>query len=282
MELLVILPGKRRLLTLKLVFVFKLTQSYSPLFTTNALIFTAYTSYSASSTDTGCTTRTTEISLSTPYSFDKNSGSLNLFVAESSFLSQLSVASCYTSEDPALQDLSATRMQDISITRIVLIPPSLLPEAETITITSTSQPIATIATSLPSQTTAAFSNLSSSQHPQNSSGNTGETDKLIIGLVVAVVIAILLVTIGFAYLCIMRKRRRRQDAIAKAHDDVNKSGDESVNPPLYLQENVELDDEQRRHEMEAVEPRHEMQGADKIYEMSAGEEIHGDRKELEG
>lgn len=80
----------------------------------------------------------------------------------------------------------------------------------------------------------------------------------------------LLVTIGSARLCITRKRRRRKGEYAKVHHGADKSsseGDES--PQLYLQQKAELNDEQRRHEMEAVELRYEMQGADEIHELPA-------------
>ena len=81
----------------------------------------------------------------------------------------------------------------------------------------------------------------------------------------------------------MRKRRRKQEKFAKAHHDVEKTGGEGGNTQLYLQRKVELDDEQRRHEMEAVELRYEVPGADEIHEMPAGKgDIHRDRKELEG
>lgn len=76
---------------------------------------------------------------------------------------------------------------------------------------------------------------------------------------------------GSARVCIMRKRRQRKDDFAKAHHNVDKSGGEGENPQLYLQQKAELDDEQRRHEMEAVELRYEMQGADEIHELPAGE-----------
>lgn len=76
---------------------------------------------------------------------------------------------------------------------------------------------------------------------------------------------------GSARVCIMRKRRQRKDEFAKAHHNIDNSGGEGEKPQLYLQQKAELDDEQRRHEMEAVELRYEMQGADEIHELPAGE-----------
>ena len=104
----------------------------------------------------------------------------------------------------------------------------------------------------------------------------GETSKLVIGLVVTLVFVILHVMIGLAYYCIVRERRRRKDQVAKAHQDgVQEAAGQGGNPQLYFQGKVELDDEQRRHEMEAVELKHEVQGPDEIYEMPADE---GDRR----
>lgn len=46
---------------------------------------------------------------------------------------------------------------------------------------------------------------------------------------------------------------------------------------------MELDDEQRRHEMEAVEIRYEMEGEDEIHEMPVeGGQGQGVRQELRG
>lgn len=53
------------------------------------------------------------------------------------------------------------------------------------------------------------------QNTQNSSAGTGETNKLIIGLVVAIVIPVVLAMMGLAYFCVVRKRRRSNGEIAK-------------------------------------------------------------------
>ena len=61
--------------------------------------------------------------------------------------------------------------------------------------------------------------------------------------------------------------------------------DEAQRPQMYLQRKAELDDAQRRHEMEALELRRELHG-DEIHEMAGGEEgggSHwGSRQELRG
>ena len=100
----------------------------------------------------------------------------------------------------------------------------------------------------------------------------------------ALVVVVLLVTMGLVHYCIVRKRRRRKDEAAKAHqDDANGPGGQGGNPQLYFQDKVELDDEQRRHEMEAVELRREVQGLDEIHEMPADEgDRHCGRRELKG
>ena len=126
-------------------------------------------------------------------------------------------------------------------------------------------------------------NSSYPQHTQSSSEITGETRNLIIGLVVATVTVIILVNIGLAYFCIVRKRRRRADEAAKADREKTKSDGEGENPQFYLQQKVELDDEQRLHEMEAVELTYEVQGEDEIHELPAdkGDGRYG-RHELKG
>ena len=96
-------------------------------------------------------------------------------------------------------------------------------------------------------------------------------------------VPILLVTIGLAYLCIRRKRRRRKDEVVTAHNIVNKTDGEGQSPQLYFQQKVELDDEQRRHEMEATEIRYEMEGKDEIHELSVKErEFFFGRQKLGG
>ena len=121
-----------------------------------------------------------------------------------------------------------------------------------------------------------------SQYNQHSTSTTVETNKLIIGLAVAITVLVLLVSIGLASFYIVRKRRRRKREALTAHQDVNDTKGERHTPPMYLQQKVELDDEQRRHEMEATYTRHELEGADKIHEMPAGERGSCGRPKLSG
>ena len=81
----------------------------------------------------------------------------------------------------------------------------------------------------------------------------------------------------------VRKRRRRADEAAKADREKSKPDSEGENPQLYLQQKVELDDDQRLHEMEAAKLTYELQGEDEIYEMPAdkGDGSYG-RQELNG
>lgn len=59
--------------------------------------------------------------------------------------------------------------------------------------------------------------------------------------------------------------------------------DEGDHKQMYFQQKVELDDEQRRHEIEANEVRYEMEGEDRIHELP-GKEVHGrnSKQELRG
>lgn len=116
---------------------------------------------------------------------------------------------------------------------------------------------------------------------QSASRGMAKTTKLVIGIiVVGIVILILLVTMGLAYFCIVRKLRRERDGAAIAHQNTEGEGE---NPQLYFQQKAELDDEQRRHEIEAVEVRYEMDGEDEIHEMPVEErEKHWGRQELRG
>ena len=136
---------------------------------------------------------------------------------------------------------------------------------------------------VPSQPLFTTASLSPSQHTQISSTSQGETSKLVIGLIVAIVVPVLLVTIGLAYFCIKRKRRRRKDEVVTAQNDVNGTDGEGENPQLYFKQKVELDDEQRRHEMETTEIRYEMEGEDERLEMPGEErERRFGRQELRG
>ena len=110
--------------------------------------------------------------------------------------------------------------------------------------------------------------MSPSQHTQSSSTSQGETSKLVTGLIAAIVVPVLLVTIGLACFYIKRKRRRRKDETVTAHNDVNETDDKGENPQLYFQQKVELDAEQRKQEMEVIEIRYEMEKKNEIHEMS--------------
>ena len=135
------------------------------------------------------------------------------------------------------------------------------------------------------QPIATTTNPSSPQHTQSMPASTGDTRKLIIGHVVAVVIVILLAMIGLAHSYIRRKRRRRQNDVAKAHHhDVKQISDgEDGTPQPGFQWKAELDVEQRRHEMEAGELRFELQGTEERHEMAGGTgDGYWGRQELKG
>ena len=100
------------------------------------------------------------------------------------------------------------------------------------------------------------------------SASTGRPKNyIIIVVVVAIVIVLILATAGLANFCIKRKRRRWEIGIATAGEK----------PQMYFQQKAELDDEQQRHEMEAVEVRYEMEGESGIHEIR-----HSGRQELRG
>lgn len=75
----------------------------------------------------------------------------------------------------------------------------------------------------------------------------------------AVVVLVIFVTIGLSLWCIIRKRRKGEKKTVASNQDDNK--DDSGDTQLYLQQKVELDDEQRRHEKD---------GDDRIYELTGG------------
>ena len=81
--------------------------------------------------------------------------------------------------------------------------------------------------------------------------------------------------------CIIRRRRRRKEEATTAVQDVGE--DEVDETQMYLQRKVELNDNQRRHEMEAVDIRYELEGEDIIHEISGEEEqTPSGRQELRG
>lgn len=75
---------------------------------------------------------------------------------------------------------------------------------------------------------------------------------------------------------------RRQKETATAHQDSDRTDGEADDSQMYFQRKVELDDEQRIHEMEAVEIRFELEGDDEIREMPVEGEMHCGRQELRG
>lgn len=85
-----------------------------------------------------------------------------------------------------------------------------------------------------------------------------------VGLAVATVAPTILIIIIISSVCRIRRRRRGKEEAATATQNVR--NDEGEDTQLYYQQKVELDDEQRRHEMEAVEIRYEMEGEDRIHE----------------
>ena len=191
----------------------------------------------------------------------------------SSFLSHLGSTSCYLSVQSMRRGPSP----------IIDVLPTLLSEKQPI------PKIIALTSSVPSglptlsQPTATTANTSYPQNTQSASATKGETKNLIIGLVVAILTVVLLVSIGLAYLCLVRRRRRRRDEATKTDHEKNNHDGEGENPQLYLQQKVELDDEQRRHEMEAAELRYEIQGVDEIHELPADiEDGRYCRHELDG
>ena len=223
------------------------------------------------------------ISLETPFSAYMDKGPPDPSNVGSSLLSYLGSTSCYLSVPTMQHALSPTRgvlstplleKQQIPVNTALS---SSVPSGSALP----SQPITS--NPLPSSPTGTTANSSYAQHTQSSSAITGETRDLIIGLVVAAVAVILLMNIGLAYFCIVRKRRRRADEVAKADREKTKSDGEGENPQLYLQQKVELDNDQRLHEMEAAKLTYELQGEDEVYEMPADK---GDgrycRQELNG
>ena len=100
-----------------------------------------------------------------------------------------------------------------------------------------------------------------------------------IGLVVAIVVPIVLIALSLVYF--IRRRRQRKERAPSINQDVGKR--EGEDAQLYFQQKVELDDEQRRHEMEAVEIRYEMEGDNEVHEMAMeGRQEEGVRQELGG
>ena len=213
------------------------------------------------------------ISLATPFTAYVDNGPPDPSIVASSLLSHVDSTSCYLSVQPMSQALSPP----------VGVSSTPFSQNQRIQITSALTPSLPSGPASLSQPTAATANTSYPQHTQSASVTTGETKNLIIGLVVAIVAVMLFASIGLAYFCIFQKRRRKRDETAKIDRERNNSDGEGENPHMYLQQKVELDDEQRRHEMEAAELRYEVQGVDEIHEMPAdeGDSRYG-RHELNG
>ena len=127
------------------------------------------------------------------------------------------------------------------------------------------------------QNASAVTATPSTSSPLSSATSSTETRKLIIGLVVAIVVPIVLIALSLVYF-IRRRRRRKERAPTSSQDNENREGKDAH---LYFQQKVELDDEQRRHEMEAVGIRYEMEGEDDIQEMPVeGNQAQKGRQEL--
>lgn len=213
------------------------------------------------------------IGLATPFTAYVDNENPDPSIAASSLLSHISSTSCYLSVQSMTQAPSPTSgVSSVPLFQKQPIPMTIAP--------TSSVPSGPASLSPPKAATA---NTSYPQHTQSASATTGETRNLIIGLVVAIVTAVILANIGLAYFCIFQKRRRKRDEAARVERENNNSDGECENPQLYLQQKVELDDEQRRHEMEAAELRYEVQGMDEIHEMPAdeGDGRYG-RQELNG
>ena len=113
---------------------------------------------------------------------------------------------------------------------------------------------------------------SSSQYTQGASAHSGETIKLIIGLVIAITALILLVMVGLGSCCMIRKRRRWKNTCIATRQAASETSNERQNTQMYIGLKVELDDEQRKHELEATEIRRELEGSGMIQEI-AGEKM---------
>lgn len=134
--------------------------------------------------------------------------------------------------------------------------------------------------------TTIFENQTSSTEAvdsQTSSTGTPKKENLITGLVFGFVTPIPVVALGLYYVCITRRRPPRKQQITPAKPSGKKPHVEEDSAQLYLQRKAELDDEQRRHEMEVVEIRCEMDGENEIHEMPAeARGRHFGRQELRG
>ena len=121
---------------------------------------------------------------------------------------------------------------------------------------------------------------------QSSSTDTAETGNLVDGLVFGIITPIAVIAMGLQYyFCIKRKLRRRKQRFMRAEVSRGKAHLEGDSPHLYFQQKAELDDEQRRHEMEAVEVRYEMEGEGEIRQITVegrGRERHSNRQEMRG
>ena len=134
-----------------------------------------------------------------------------------------------------------------------------------------------------SQITAAATPVSPAQTHQSSSAGAAKMRELVIALVVAIVTPIALIVLGLSYICVTRRRRRSNKHNGPAETSPDQAEGEAEVGQLYLQQKTELDDEQRRHEMEAIELRYEMDGADEIPELPGERDIRCyDRQELRG
>lgn len=255
----------------------QLTWSRSPQLPTTSFVCTAYTYIQLLE---ALVNETVKSSLRTPFTFaNGESGTRNSALMLSSIASFVGSPSCKILAAPSSWGTTESIQLSLSHTpSSSIVPRSSLTFQPTATLTSSPNSQLTS----PSQLTPT-TNSSPSQHTQRASTNTGETTKVIIGLVVAITVLVLLFTIGLGSCCVIRKRRRRKNEIIVAHQAASEIVDERLKPQMYIGQKVELDDEQRRYEMEAIDTRFELEGANEICEMPAGER-EGDpvRQELSG
>lgn len=129
------------------------------------------------------------------------------------------------------------------------------------------------------------SRIADAEDNQSSSTGTTRNGNLTTGLVFGVAIPIPVLAMLLLISCILRRIRRRKQHLMRARVSGGKPLVERDSAQLYFQQKAELDDEQRRHEMEAVEVRYEMEGGDEIQEIPVegrGRERHFDRQEMRG
>ena len=249
--------------------------------------FTAYTLFSAAISGSSCESYSTTSSLATPFFVPAPTRSVVGFyhdnIAATPFVYNINPA-CAVSPGydagtstnfnalVATLHLSRSTVPNTHSSTSFSVPAaSALSIARAVSSSALSPQNASAATATPSSTSSSLS----------SSTSSTETKKLIIGLVVAIVVPVILIALSLVYY--IRRRRQRKKRAPTPSQDVGKR--EGEDAQLYFQQKVELDDEQRRHEMEAVEIRYEMEGEDEIREMPVEGrqgQVEGVRQELRG